>query len=231
MPAAGRQAFDLESVLADARRKEGLEDLGPGAFAEPLGVLLDSYAAADLNETGAHILRSGVVHSLRMRLRAQEWFRRHPEIADERIVAPIVVVGMIRSDTTLLQRLLAADPRLHCARGWEVVEVAPKLGQAFGGDDPRIAVSEAREAKSRELAPELFAIHPMYAREAEEEIVFLADTFLSHVPESGAHLPRYRSWLDSQDFAPAYTYLHRMLRFLQWQKRQRGLTAQRWVLK
>ena len=71
----------------------------------------------------------------------------------------------------------------------------------------------------------------MYAREAEEEIVFLADTFLSHVPESGAHLPKYRSWLDAQDFAPAYTYLHRMLQFLQWQKRQRGLTAQRWVLK
>ena len=92
-------------------------------------------------------------------------------------------------------------------------------------------ISEAREAKSRELAPELFAIHPMYAREAEEEIVFLADAFLSHVPESGAHLPHYRSWLDEQDFAPAYDYLHRMLQFLQWQKRQRGLDGQRWVLK
>src|SRR6202050_92953 len=61
----------------------------------------------------------------------------------------------------------------------------------------------------------------MYAREAEEEIVFLADAFLSHVPESGAHLPHYRSWLDEQDFTPAYDYLHRMLQFLQWQKRPR----------
>src|SRR6478735_5842519 len=103
--------FEIESVLADARRKEGLDDLGPGPVAEPLGVLLDSYASADLNEMGAHILRSGVVHSLRMRLRAQEWFRRHPEIADEPITAPIVVVGMMRSGTTLLQRLLAADSR------------------------------------------------------------------------------------------------------------------------
>lgn len=54
---------------------------------------------------------------------------------------------------------------------------------------------------------------------------------LSHVPESGAHLSVYRPWLDEQDFAPAYAYLHRMLRFLQWQKRQSGLAAQRWVLK
>jgi hypothetical protein len=112
-----------------------------------------------------------------------------------------------------------------------VVEVAPRLDYRFGGVDPRVALSEAREAKSRELAPDLFVIHPMYAREAEEEIVFLADAFMSHVPESGAHLPRYRSWLDEQDFAPAYAYLHRMLQFLQWQKRQVGPVAARWVLK
>ena len=146
---------------------------------------------ADLNDIGMHILRSGLVHSLRMRLRAQEWIRRHPEITEERIVAPIVVVGMMRSGTTLLQRLLAADNRFHCAYGWEVVEVAPKLDYRFvrADEDPRIAISEKREAMSREMAPELFAIHPMYAREPEEEIVFLSDAFLSHVPESGAHVP------------------------------------------
>ena len=102
--------FDLAAVLADAQRKESLTDWGPGEFERPLGVLLADYAVADLNVVGAHILRSGIVHSLRMRLRAQEWIRRHPEILDERIVAPIVVVGMMRSGTTLLQRLLAADP-------------------------------------------------------------------------------------------------------------------------
>src|SRR3954470_10628117 len=95
-------AWELRSVLADARRKEGLDDLGPGPFEEPLGVLLDAYAAAGLNETGGHLLRGGVVHSLRMRLRAQEWFRRHPEIADEQVADPVVVVGMMRSGTTLL---------------------------------------------------------------------------------------------------------------------------------
>ncbi|MEM6109673.1 sulfotransferase [Mycobacterium sp. 050272] len=229
---AAPNAFDPVGVLADAQRKETLTDWGPGEFEGPLRVLLDDYARADLNAIGVHILRSGLVHSLRMRLRTQEWIRRHPEILDEQVAAPIVVVGMMRSGTTLLQRLLAADPRFVCAYGWEVVEVAPRLDYEFSAaDDPRIAISEAREAKSRELAPDLFAIHPMYAREAEEEIVFLADAFLSHVPESGAHLPYYRSWLDQQDFSPAYDHLHRMLQFIQWQKRRRGQVAQRWVLK
>jgi len=224
--------FDADGLAMAARQKEGLDDWGPLPFEEPLGVLAESYASADLNEIGVHILRSGLVHSLRMRLRAQEWIRRHPEITDEVIAAPIVVVGMMRSGTTLLQRLLAADNRFHCAYGWEVVEVAPRLDHDWSAPaDPRIAISEKREATSRELAPVLFSIHPMYAREPEEEIVFLSDAFLSHVPESGAHVPRYRSWIDGQDFTPAYAYLHRMLQFLQWQKRQQGLTAGRWVLK
>lgn len=223
--------FDGTELMVAAQQKEALDDWGPLPFEEPLEVLTESYSAADLSDIGAHILRSGLVHSLRMRLRAQEWMRRHPEITMEKVGAPIVVVGMMRSGTTLLQRLLAADSRFHCAYGWEVVEVAPKLDYGFGAPDPRIAISEKREATSRELAPELFSIHPMYAREPEEEIVFLSDAFLSHVPESGAHVPRYRSWINGQDFAPAYTYLHRMLQFLQWQKRQRGRTAGRWVLK
>ncbi len=113
-----RTAFDAAQVMSTARQKEGLDDWGPLPFETPLAYLLDDYARADLNEVGVHILRSGIVHSLRMRLRAQEWFRRHPEIGDEEITAPIVVVGMMRSGTTLAQRLLAADRRFHCAYGW-----------------------------------------------------------------------------------------------------------------
>jgi hypothetical protein len=223
--------WDLDALVAKARAKEGLDDFGPGAFEEPLGVLVGAYAGAGLNDVGAMILGSGIVHSLRTRLRAQEWFRRHPEIAAEPVDDPVVVVGMMRSGTTLTQRLLAADPQFQCALGWEVLEAAPPLDHDFGAEDPRVAAGLAREEQTRAFAAELFAIHPMHALEAEEEIVFLADAFLSHVPESGAHVSAYRSWIDGQDFAPAYDHLHRMLQLLQWQKRQRGEEARRWVLK
>lgn len=218
-------------VLDEARRKEGLDDGGPGAFEEPLGVLLEAYAAAPLTGMGAALLRGGVVHSLRQRLRAQEWCRRHPEILDEDVGDPVVVVGMMRSGTTLVQRLLAADPRFQCARGWEVTSAVPRLDHDFAATDPRIERALAQAALSREHAPELFAIHPMHPLEAEEEIVFLADAFLSHVPESYADVPAYRSWIDAQPFAPAYDHLHRMLQLLQWQKRRRGEEVRRWVLK
>ena len=82
-----------------------------------------------------------------------------------------------------------------------------------------------------QFAPKLFAIHPMHPREAEEEIVFLADAFLSHVPEASCDVPVYREWIDRQDFLPAYRHLHAMLRMLQWQKALRGEDRGRWVLK
>ncbi|MCU1599972.1 MAG: hypothetical protein JWO22_681 [Frankiales bacterium] len=217
----------VDSVVASARRREELDDLGDPVFVEPLGALLDAYAAADLSETGSRILRGNVVQSLRMRLRTVEWLRRHPEIADEVIAAPVVVVGMMRSGTTLLQRLLAADDRFTCALGWEVQEPAPPLT----GPDERLAAALAREEQMRTWAPDLFAIHPMYAQEAEEEIVFLSDAFLSHVPEAYAHVPTYRSWIDDQSFAPAYTWLKLVLQLLQWHKKQRGERVGRWVLK
>ncbi len=231
--------FEKSSVVEAAIRKEGLDDFGPGGFEpfhEPLGVLLEAYRGAGLSDLGALILGGGVVHSLRMRLRAQAWINRHPEILDEDVSDPIVVVGMMRSGTTLAQRLLAADPRLRSVRGWEVLQVAPSLDLDLDdpAPDPRIAAGLARQEQTQQHAPDLFAIHPMYALEAEEEIVFLADAFLSHVPESGAHVPAYRAWLDEQDFTPAYDHLHRMLQLLQWQQRRRegaGAPRRRWVLK
>ena len=54
------EPFDPAAVLAAAPRKESLTDWGPRDFEDPLGVLLDDYAAADLNAIGVLILRLGM---------------------------------------------------------------------------------------------------------------------------------------------------------------------------
>lgn len=226
--------FDQAKLLADARAVDGLEDFGDPVFYRSLEVLLKDLAQAPLNKLGANILSAGIVRSLANRLRLNAWFSRHPEIANEEIIAPVVVVGMMRSGTTLIQRLLASDPK-HCTTlGWEALEPAPAL--AYDPLTPylnetRIANAEQRETNSRKYTPLLFSIHPSYAHKGEEEIMFLADAFMSHVHESSCHLPNYRAWLDQQDFTPAYQHLYRCLQILQWQKKHRGEPCQRWVLK
>ena len=78
--------------------------------------------------------------------------------------------------------------------------------------------------------PELMAIHPMAAQEADEEVMLMEHSMLSAF-DAYADIPGYVSWLDTQDQRPAYRYLLRSLQFLQWQKRQRGTTGERWLLK
>jgi hypothetical protein len=224
-------AFDEERLLGSARRSAGSDDFGDEPFLDPLRELLDSLRSAPLNDLGRMILRGTLLRSLIQRLRTEAWCREHPEILAEAVDAPIVVVGMMRSGTTLLQRVLAADPRLACAHGWEVGEPAPRSGWDPAAPDPRITDAEAREEQMRTFAAELFAIHPTYVHEAEEEIVFLADSFLSHIPEASCDVPRYRAWVDTQDFAPAYRWLRRNLQLLQWQKRRRGEPVRPFVLK
>lgn len=229
--AARPAPFDEAALLAEACRRTGLRDFGDPRFREPLRVLLESLACAPINAVGTAVLRTSIRRSLTQRLAAEACFAAHPEIANERVDDPVVIVGMMRSGTTLVQRLLARDRRFHCALGWEIAEPVPRPGTASGADDPRIADGIARDAQMRAFAPQLQAIHPTDALEPDEEIVLIADAFLSHIPEASCDVPAYRAFIDEQDWTPAYEHLRRMLQLLQWQKRARGEAGERWLLK
>ena len=227
-----RVDFDESAILQEAREKTGLDDFGDDDFREPLRVLLRSLdTEADLNPMGRATQRARIVGSLATRLSAQDYVSRHPEILDQKIEAPFFVVGLARTGTTMLQRLLAADPGLYSVLWWECRSPAPVPGSRWREDDPRIPDAHAEVKLILETTPELAAIHPWDPEGPDEEILLIEHAFLSHVPESGANLSSYRSWLTDQDLAPGYRYLKRMLQFLQWQKQQSGRPAERWVLK
>jgi len=224
--------LDEPSILAEARAKARLDDFGDESFREPLRVLLAALdREANLVDFGRAAQRGRIVDLLVNRLRAEEQFRRHPEILDEAIGAPIVIVGLPRTGTTLLHRTLAQDPRLFSARWFECRYPAPFPEGALGADDPRIPQAKAEVQAMLDGSPALAAIHPMDAMAADEEILLLEHSFLSTVPESGANVPSYGAWLDAHDQTPAYRYLRKLLQLLQWQKKQAGQQAERWVLK
>ena len=225
--------FEIEPILQEARTRAGADDFGPAPFRAPLEVLLADLERSPLHAQGRAAQRERVVESLVVRLRFQEECARHPEILEEQISAPWVVVGLARTGTTRLHRLLACDPQSFAPLWWEVRAPAPPRAWDFsaGVEDPRIAEAHAAVRMILETQPVLASVHPWDAEGADEEIMLMEHAFLSHVPESSTHLPNYRRWLDAQNFAPAYAYLKQMLQFLQWQKKQRGERAQRWVLK
>lgn len=230
--AENQAAFDEAKLLSDAEAGTGLSDFGPDAFRPAFAALTKSLREeAPLNELGRTTMRARVLESLETRLRTADWIRRHPEILEEEIGAPIAVIGQMRTGTTMLQRIIASDPRNHACMWWETRFPAPHPDTDFSQPDPRIPIAEAEVAAILAADPRQASIHPWDAQAPDEEIMLMEHSFMSHVPEAFCNIPSYRAWLNEQDWTPAYEYLKTLLQSLQWQKRQRGNVRERWVLK
>lgn len=226
------KTFDELDIIAEARQKAGLQDFGDESFRVPMRRLLQALETeAGLNEVGRFVQRARIVDILVNRLRVEDHVRRHPEILQEQIVEPLVIVGLPRTGTTMLHRTLANDPRLYSVLWYECRNPAPFPDTVLGVNDPRIADAEAQVQAMIEGSPELAAIHPMDATGPDEEIMLLEHSFYSTMPESAVNVPEFGRWLNQQDQTEGYVYLKKLLQFLQWQKKQAGKPAERWVLK
>jgi hypothetical protein len=222
----------LDAVLAAARAKAAHPHFGDGSFIPPLQVLLQSLdEEAALNAVGRYGQFSRIVDLLVNRLHVENWIERHPDILAEHIAPPVVIVGLMRTGTTLLHRLMACDTRFYAPLWYETRYPAPVPGYDFQGEDARIALAQEEVRQMLAASPDLASIHPLEACAADEELMLLEHSFYSTVPESFAHLPTYARWLAQHDNTPGYAYLRRLLQFLQWQKKRRGQQAERWLLK
>ena len=214
-------------MIAAARRRTGLSDFGDDWFLEPLRVLVESInEEARLTPMGALIQRTRLASALETRLRAEHLLGKHPGIRDLDLGRVIVIAGLQRTGTTLLHRLIAADPGIHAVRSWEALSPLPLRGERPG--DPRRRMRRARLAARavRFLAPDFLAVHPVEYDAPEEDVLLLDASFMSQSPEAMMCVPGYSRWLERQDHTRAYEYLATLLRILHWQR-----PAGCWVLK
>jgi Sulfotransferase family len=224
--------LDYETILADARARAGVGEFGDAFYLPVLRRLLEGFEKeSNLNAAGRAIQRERIVGLLATNLRFESYWRQYPEIAEEKIEAPIVIVGFGRTGSTLLQRLLAADPRAHAPLWWEGRFPVPFAGETIENPEERIRTARAEVEMMYATVPGLESIHPLDAMQADEEILLLEQSFYSDSPESFARLEQFGPWRESLDQTPGYAYMKRLLQFLQWQKRKRGIVAERWILK
>jgi hypothetical protein len=227
----GGRAITVQGVLSDARRKVGLDDFGDQGFLEPLEILVDSInREARLNPVGHMIIRGRILGILSNKLVAQDTIKRHPEISDIPVEAPVVVAGLARTGTTMLHRLIAQDPGIRSLASWEAINPAPAKRKSRQKKDPRFAQAALAAKGLKYMSPGFFAIHPAEPDAPEEEVILLEQAFLTTTPEAMMNVPTYSRWLEKQDHVPAYQTLKRMMQYLQWQRPGVGRNV-RWVLK
>lgn len=230
----GPPRLDKDALLEEAAAATGLNDFGDRWFEKPFEVLLDSVKReAQLNAAGEFSAMKMFHHVLRDRLYTQMWFGRHPEILARPLKNPVVIVGPMRSGTTRLHRLLAADQRFAHLRSFETISPVPRpeFEQVLAGEAedfrPKLA---ARILKVARLAnPRTLSIHPTGAYEPEEELGLVAASMYGMKWEAQWNVPSYAEWCHEESAIPAYRHMANLLRLIGWSQQESSLRP--WILK
>ncbi len=215
------------SITKAATKSAGSDDFGSDSYREPLEVFVRSCEdEAELTTFGRLLVSKMLASALANRIELRRWSVEHPEVREERVESPWVIVGLPRTGTSLLSMLLGLDPTARPLLQWEASHPVPPPTLEEAAEDPRIA----RTAKDLEglmkLNPPLRAMHPFGATLAEECVSLFMYDVRTLALETQAHVPSYARWLEQCDMTPAYAQHRLALQTLQ--SRQ---PTERWVLK
>lgn len=215
-----------DKLIKAAKQNTGLDDLGKDFHDEPLERLLYSLNnESALHPTGRFITYKRLINLISVRLRTEYYFKKHPEILEQPLYPVMLIIGLQRTGTTKLHRMLASDPDTRSLSSWEAINPAPMNGDVKTGKE-RIRFARMSERALRMMSPGFFAIHPVEHMAPEEDVLLLDVSFMSTTPEATTHVPSYAAWLETVDQSSSYEYAVKLMKLLQWQK-----PAGKWVLK
>ena len=203
--AAPRFADSIHRFHAHAAQARGLEDFGSDDYREALGVLCASLDEdATLSPVGVVAFETMITDALEARLLCEEGWRRTPEAADHRVEAPLFIVGLPRTGTTVLHHLLAQDPQVQALEHWLARTPRPRPPRDAWPSDADFRFAEARVDEMFARAPEMRAIHQIEAHLPDECWNLFSQTFLHSSWEANADVRGFARWWAGRDLRAAY---------------------------
>jgi hypothetical protein len=219
--------LEPDALVAEACAATGLDDLGSDSYRDGLAAYCASVNdEAALNEIGGMGVLGTVVGALCNRLRVIDYAKTHPDVANERVDAPLVVIGMFRAGTTFLSYLLEQDPRNRALLRWEAGDSVPPPTSADFRSGPRVEAARMANDMLEQLNPNMRAIHHEEPDGPTECISVMSQDFKSLSWEAITNVPSYSRWLLANDHTSAYQYHRLVLQVL-----QHGGVRGRWTLK
>jgi Sulfotransferase family len=220
----------VDAVLEAAREQARLQDFGPEDFVERLRLILEVVAWDGHTRLSQLTTFRRIVDKAVNRLATIDLLKRHPEIREEPIEAPLFVAGLPRSGTTHLLNLIAADSRFQAMPYWQVLRPVPLWSEReLGADglDPRYAAAQARWEGMQRMNPYQAVWHPMDPDHISEDGELQMQDFSSYVWEFSLWAPQWRDHYLSHDQTPHYEFQKLLMQILQWQRGERL----RWITK
>lgn len=200
-------SFDVDKLMQKAAKKTRISDYGDEAFKEGLTVLVKSIESSDIDTVNKFALRNTIQFNLTRRLILENTKRKRPDIFQQELNDPLIVLGFPRTGTTILHRLLALDP---AARAYSMLEL--KYPFPWMNLDALRPQMQKGYDLMKKVMPDLDMKHEVGVDTPEECINLLGSTFSSFIYYVQAPVADYMRWCYQTDQSRKYReykdYLH-----------------------
>ena len=219
--------MQLNDIVDAARQASGgLPDPDSDSWKEGLQILIrDHQRVGRLTARGEEIIMRRYVAALRNRMQVDHYIREHPEVLDNPVTQPVIILGMVRTGTTMTSYLMDADPRNRSLLRWEATNICPPAAPGQTRTDERCLAEKVVDTEIIKRNPEGVKTHFEPADGPTECVHLLAQDFRSMMFMAMTPTPIYADWILDCDMTEAYAHRKRVLQVLQ------STNPGRWVLK
>ncbi len=217
-PLSSRSAPLVDELVTRACERAGLDDFGGDSWRAGLRLLVDSVESTPgVNPGGRDFVYGQFVDALWNRLRIVDYLSQHPEIRQQPVQRPVVILGLPRTGTSLASYLLDQDPQRRSLLTWEAEDSVPPSSPDTLRTDARCL---KKKAELEILAEGLKAANiPMVhwdEADGPTECVFIQNQdFKAYLWEAFMPSSAYADWLLETDMTSAYAYERSVLQLLQ----------------
>lgn len=210
-------SLTAEAVLEQATKTSGLLDFGEEHYLEGLEALMYSARKDNINFLGRFLIYSLAVNCAQSRL---EWVKQQkitPTAFQGTLTPPLIVVGIPRSGTTIMHRMLNADPANQAIPMWRLVKPFPPTK----GKDRRLSQLKQDMKMMDKLRPQMAFKHELTPEKPEECIMVQGLSFNSLLFYASAPVYSYLDWYQSAGRFKMYEEYASLLHWYQSQDARR----------
>lgn len=204
----------------------GLSDFGDPVYREGLEQLLAARDASGVDYPGdGETILAPLRQTLAARLASIDQIKRMGANLPG-IERPIFILGLPRTGTTAMQRMLMADPQLQGLEYWLGAAPKPRPPRQEWESDPGYVACRDGLRAMMEAAPLIGKMHPMAADQGEECRLVMEQGFGHSSFSLVAPIRPYQDWLFQADLEPHYQHFKSVLGLIGSNDRDKT-----WVLK
>lgn len=169
-----KQVRDIQASLKYAMKKTNLSDFGGSEFVAAYSKMMNSATQKKQKYTNLGYISAKIELGMTWvrRLKFVQYLKEVPEVKQIPVRSPVFVMGLPRTGTTFLHRLLSLDPAVRAPTTWELLAPVP---------EPRRATPEEHDRDRKKRAN--------FIRKLIDTRKSMGDSALSHIHEIGYDLP------------------------------------------